>query len=876
MKYPTRNTSKDSHKGIDSWLLLPAAVLLAVVNLPVHAKLLAEPALPDFCDPNALKAFPELPGSLKCTPAPEPYMLDTNGEKHSIYPDIVKNKAALIALGKMLFWDNQVGSDGIACASCHFQAGADNRIKNQINPGQRNASGELASDNMTPIGNVFDFMPTAPLLTNLDPLYPSAGKGANYTLKREDFPLKQYREAENPVPGQPLQADRHAEVLFDSDDIVSSQGVFPSVYTSLVPAGRKEICEKKFPLSGMGTPIFNVAGHSVRQVAPRNTPTVINAVYNFRNFWDGRANNVFNGLDPFGMRRFANQTLTPASEIYVKQNNGSLAVKRLAILNSSLASQAVGPALSDVEMSCADKNFRELGKKMVMLRPLARQIVDTTDSVLGSYAKQGGGLNSIYTYKNLIQTSFNDSYWNVPDTQLVNGYKLIENNFSLFWGLAIQAYEATLVSNDSRFDQAMENPAAVPTLLTEQEQRGFGIFMGKGKCLGCHSGSEFTAASVKHVENSFNIQDDGKYIERMMMGDGGLALYDSGFYNIGVRPTKEDIGLGGTDGYGFPLSFSRNAIRQASDPSHVFEDDMNSTSLVSDPFKVNTSLMDSQAGCVWWNPETTVSGYLCGDSPIARDERDAVDGSFKAPSLRNVELTGPYFHNGGQATLEQVVQFYNRGGDRKDHFQKGNSECKEGVVQTDNFGNQVLVPGDENGLIDSTGFLANGNRSNLDTDIAGSRDPFAGHCDPANPGITTVEAAHVEIVEPLDPQATIEDPEVTVIDQMLAMFGLTPVEEVPEVETNSPQTLKMTQAEVDDLVAFMKSLTDERVRMEKAPFDHPSLTLPNGHVGDEVAVKFNAITNQAMQESIVLPAVGAAGRAAKGLPGLQAFESGLQ
>src|SRR2546422_8026734 len=38
-------------------------------------------------------------------------------------------------------------------------------------------------------------------------------------------------------------------------------------------------------------------------------------------------------------------------------------------------------------------------------------------------------------------------------------------------------------------------------------------------------------------------------------------------------------------------------------------------------------------------------------------------GAFKAPGLRNVELTGPYMHNGGMATLEQVVDFYSRGGD---------------------------------------------------------------------------------------------------------------------------------------------------------------------------------------------------------------------
>jgi hypothetical protein len=38
-------------------------------------------------------------------------------------------------------------------------------------------------------------------------------------------------------------------------------------------------------------------------------------------------------------------------------------------------------------------------------------------------------------------------------------------------------------------------------------------------------------------------------------------------------------------------------------------------------------------------------------------------GNFKAPQIREVELTGPYFHNGGKLTLRQVVDFYVRGGD---------------------------------------------------------------------------------------------------------------------------------------------------------------------------------------------------------------------
>ncbi|MGY8738625.1 MAG: cytochrome c peroxidase, partial [bacterium] len=47
----------------------------------------------------------------------------------------IRDRGAAIQLGKALFWDEQVGSDGdIACATCHHQAGADSRIVNRVNP----------------------------------------------------------------------------------------------------------------------------------------------------------------------------------------------------------------------------------------------------------------------------------------------------------------------------------------------------------------------------------------------------------------------------------------------------------------------------------------------------------------------------------------------------------------------------------------------------------------------------------------------------------------------------------------------------------------------------------------------------------------------
>ena len=37
-------------------------------------------------------------------------------------------------------------------------------------------------------------------------------------------------------------------------------------------------------------------------------------------------------------------------------------------------------------------------------------------------------------------------------------------------------------------------------------------------------------------------------------------------------------------------------------------------------------------------------------------------GRFKTPSLRNVAVTKPYMHDGSFDSMEDVVDFYNRGG----------------------------------------------------------------------------------------------------------------------------------------------------------------------------------------------------------------------
>jgi cytochrome c peroxidase len=71
----------------------------------------------------SVPSFSQALGSLKTVVVPKPSNLDS----------YVRDQNALVVLGKALFWDMQLGSDGrTACASCHFHAGADHRAQNQL------------------------------------------------------------------------------------------------------------------------------------------------------------------------------------------------------------------------------------------------------------------------------------------------------------------------------------------------------------------------------------------------------------------------------------------------------------------------------------------------------------------------------------------------------------------------------------------------------------------------------------------------------------------------------------------------------------------------------------------------------------------------
>ncbi len=317
----------------------------------------------------------------------------------------IKDMNAAITLGKALFWDMQVGSDGAtACATCHHRAGVDPikhaedadsiRDQNELNPG---SDGKF--DAVSPLTNATilansklspgDFNFTAGICV-------SGGGGCTRV------PAPAIPNAFTLIPG-----------TTGFDDVVGSQGVVKIDMDTAQPNGGIVVGSRKdagkAPLTPEAT--FVSGGVNVRQVTGRNTPPTINAVFNFDNFWDGRANHIFNGNNPIGAMD------TGAAGIWrtagILGLDATLVNEKVAIPNASLASQSVGPPLSSVEMSYNGRSFPQLGKKMLNLTPLGIQTVSPTDSVLGplsNFASGGRGLNTTYT--KMIQAAFVDSLWN--------------------------------------------------------------------------------------------------------------------------------------------------------------------------------------------------------------------------------------------------------------------------------------------------------------------------------------------------------------------------------------------------------------------------------------------------------------------------------
>src|SRR2546430_17132534 len=80
--------------------------------------------------------------------------------------------------------------------------------------------------------------------------------------------------------------------------------------------------------------------------------------------------------------------------------------------------------------------------------------------------------STLFPYTTLFRSDYVDANGNAIATPVAGDttqFNQMEYNFSMFWGLAIQAYEATLVSDDTPFDRFMAgNRSAMSSLRSEE------------------------------------------------------------------------------------------------------------------------------------------------------------------------------------------------------------------------------------------------------------------------------------------------------------------------------------------------------------------------------------------------------------------------
>lgn len=229
------------------------------------------------------------------------------------------------------------------------------------------------------------------------------------------------------------------------------------------------------------------------QVTGRKSPSAINAGFSPRLFWDGRAEGPFR--DP----------LTNAIVI----NNGA-----------QLEIQALGPPLSEVEMSHVGRDWTAAAARISSATPLRHAA--TVPAELTTWINNR-------SYPELFQEAFGTP--DVTPTRIA---------------MAIATYERVLTSNQTPFDAFV---AGDNTALTAQEQQGLAIFNGVGRCDTCHVGPRFTDDIFHYIGVRPQIEDLGRFdvtgnnVDRGRMKTPGLRNVElrAPYFHNGRMATIEEV-----------------------------------------------------------------------------------------------------------------------------------------------------------------------------------------------------------------------------------------------------------------------------------------------------------------------------------------------
>jgi cytochrome c peroxidase len=183
---------------------------------------------------------------------------------------------------------------------------------------------------------------------------------------------------------------------------------------------------------------FHASFGTAPQVTPRNAPTVIGAAFFDSLFWDKRAGPAFRDL---------------AGNVLLSSG-------------AALESQAVAPPTNTTEMAREGRNWNEITAKLARVRPLelARDLPESLERFIALAPD----------YRPLFERAFGSP--GITRERIA---------------MAIASYERTLVADRTPFDLGT---------MTEQQARGFQVFLTRGICTSCHgSGGIFSDGQLHSI-----------------------------------------------------------------------------------------------------------------------------------------------------------------------------------------------------------------------------------------------------------------------------------------------------------------------------------------------------------------------------------------
>ncbi|MFM1804175.1 MAG: hypothetical protein RL136_1054 [Planctomycetota bacterium] len=774
--------------------------------------------------------------SLKWVPVPEPTNLN----------EFIADRDAAIRLGKALFWDVRVGTDGrTACASCHHHAGMDARQIGSAHPG---ADGAF-----------------------------SAGFAPGERMDHSHFPTTRFNDPANRFSGRTRSID----------DVTGSSGILKALF--LANGENEDVVEF------VSDPVFQSPNGQERQVTARNAPSVINAAYFVRQFWDGRANAWFNGVNGLG-------PTDPDARVWqYDPATGAVSQTQVMIDHASLASQAVGPPNNSIEMAAHGRDWIDLARKLLDSRALATQTVSASDSVLGPFTHPDGGLS--LTYRQLIDMAFQPRWRSTAAT--ATGNSVTEENMPLIFGLALQMYESTLVSDDSRYDQWIEQEGPLgyaPGVLTAQEIRGLRLFFNTDQQVFPFPTTPETNCRECHVSPAFSVAT---------YGGKGTGLV--GLPGLGVYPDAPD-----TDGDGIPNNIDRfpNNVTEWRDfdgdgigDNADMDDDNDGIPDIIDPFPFDPD-NDPDEPPPPEGPFAPLPIAIMEDLPGGL----ALATTFEEPPYTNTPGTRPldftfgaggidlYDPYGGHlahvplAARAAIPCNYTQTVDKPfpkmgplallrirvdviacrmtlslelrgfplgtypfsiDGVPRGSLSSMPFRIYDEGFYNlAVRPPGEDPGV---AGMQPNGvpMSATLRLDAGMPMTEFGvvvgqlGLAPAVANSFKTPGLRNVELTGPY-----FHNGGVATLEDVIRFYNRGGDFHEENLDTLAPSMthLGLTEEHIADLAAFLRALTDERVRDSRAPFDHPSLPMSDGST---------------------LPAIGAEGRSASCATPLRSFADNL-